>query len=112
MVNPCKYGDVTLGVETGKISNSQMTSSSSWSAALATTKGRLYGTGSWSARANDQNQWIQVDLGKEEVVTAIATQGRSNSNQWVKTFSVSSSSDGNTFESYKADGRLKVRKRK
>jgi len=85
-----------------------MTSSSSWNAALATHKGRLYGTGSWSARVNNQNQWIQVDLGKEEVVTAIATQGRSNSNQWVKTFSVSSSSDGKTFESYKADGRIKV----
>ena len=108
-VSPCKYGEVALGVETGKISNAQMTSSSSWNAALATGKGRLYGVGSWSARINDENQWIVVDLGRDEVVTAIATQGRSNYNQWVKTYSVSSSLDGKTFESYEVGGSVKVR---
>ena len=100
---------MALGVETGKITNLQMTSSSFWSAALSTQKGRLYGVGSWSARQNDQNQWIQVHLGEEEVVTAIATQGRSNYNQWVKTYSVSYRLAGKTFESYKIDGVVKVR---
>jgi hypothetical protein len=100
---------VAFGVEKGKIINSQMTSSSSWSTALATQKGRLNGVGSWSARRNDQNQWIQVDLGRKEVITAIATQGRSNYNQWVKTYSVSYSLDGNTFVSHEISGVVKVR---
>ena len=64
---------------------------------------------SWSARRNDQNQWIQVDLGRKEVVTAIATQGRSNYNQWVKTYSVSYSLDGKAFEPYKINDVVKVR---
>ena len=109
IASPCKHGEVAFGVETGEIPNSQMTSSSVWNAVYSAQKGRLYGVGSWIARRNDQNQWIQVDLGRKEVVTAIATQGRSNSNQWVKTFSVSYSLDGKTFESFKINGAVKVR---
>ena len=101
---------MTLGVETGgRIPNSQITASSYWGATLSPQKGRLYGIGSWSARRNDQNQWIQVDLGGKEFVTAVATQGRNNYNQWVKTYSVSYSSSGKTFESYKVGGEVKVK---
>ena len=87
-----------------------MTASSIWSAALSTRQGRLNRPGSWSARRNDQNQWIQADLGRKEVVTAIATQGRSNYNQWVKTYSISYSLDGKTFEPYTIHGSQKVSK--
>ena len=108
-VGPCKSGEVALGVENRKIANSQMKSSSSWNAAFSAQKGRLYGVGSWIARVNDQNQWIQVDLGRKEVVTAIATQGRGHYNQWVRTYSISYSLDGKTFQPYSINGRLKVR---
>jgi hypothetical protein len=96
-------------VEDRKIKDSRITASSVWSASLSTKQGRLNSASSWSARRNDQNQWIQADLGREEFVTAIATQGRANYNQWVKTYSVSLGSDGNTFEPYKIDGAVKVR---
>ena len=86
-----------------------MTSSSAYSARVSTKQGRLNGPDSWSARRNDQNQWIQVDFGKQQLVTAIATQGRSNFNQWVKTYSVSFSINGKTFESYKVNGVVQVR---
>jgi hypothetical protein len=86
-----------------------MTSSSIWNAALSTQQGRLNSASSWTARKQDQNQWIQIDLGEEEIITAIATQGRSNYNQWVKTYSVSYSLDGKTFESCKINGAVKVR---
>ena len=96
-------------MQNGRIQDSQITASSIWGASLSTKQGRLNSASSWSVRRNDQNQWIQVDLGREKVVTVIATQGRANYNQWVKTYSVSYSSNGNTFESYTIDGAVKVR---
>jgi hypothetical protein len=85
-----------------------MTSSSVWSGVLSTQQGRLNGPTSWSARRNDRNQWIQVDLGRQEVITMIATQGRHNFNQWVKSYFLSYSSNGVTFDDYKPDGIVKV----
>ena len=108
-IGPCNSEETAFGVEDRKIKDSQITASSVWSASLSTKQGRLNSASSWSARRNDQNQWIQVDLGREEVITTIATQGRANYNQWVKTYSVSLGSDGNTFEPYKIGGAVKVR---
>ena len=54
-----------------------------------------------SARVRNKNQWIQIDLGRDEVVTAIATLGRANLNQWVTSYYVSYSLDGKVFVSYK-----------
>ena len=93
----------------GIIKDSLLTASSIWSVSLSTSKGRLNGAGSWSARRNDQNQWFQVDIGKKTVVTAIATQGRSNVNQWVKTYSVTYSLNEQLFQTYSIDGIKKVR---
>ena len=105
----CQFGEVSLGVEGGRISDSQITSSSSWNSYLSTRQARLNGKASWSARRNDKNQWIQVDLGRQEIVTAIATQGRRNADQWVKSYSVSYSSNGKNFEYYKIKGIVMVR---
>jgi hypothetical protein len=99
--SPCSTHETALGVESGKISNAQITSSSIWSAALSTQQGRLNGPTSWSVRVNNINQWIQVDLGRKDVITAIATQGRHNFNQWVKSYYLSYSEDGESFEDYK-----------
>ena len=106
--NSCEFGEETLGVGDGRIKDSQMTSSSFHSSTLSTARGRLYGSTSWSARKNDQNQWIQVDLGRTETVTGVATQGRRNARQWVKTYSLSHSLDGKTFETCKVTGKDKV----
>ena len=76
---------------------------------MSTRQARLNGGASWSARRNDKNQWIQVDLGRQEKVTTIATQGRRNAEQWVKSYSVSYSSDGKNFEHYKIKGIVMVR---
>lgn len=72
-------------------------------------RARLNARGGWASRRNDRNQWIQVDLGKDETVTAIATQGRSNLKQWVTSYHLSSSLDGITFAKYKSrNGAVKV----
>ena len=107
-VGPCKSGEFALGMENGRIGNSQITASSTWSTSLSTKQARLNGFSSWSARQQDTNQWVQIDLGKEEAVAAIATQGRRNAKEWVKTYSVSYSSDGVNFHYYKINGIVMV----
>ena len=97
---PCKSPDVALGLETGNIRNSHLTSSSEYRTGLSAQHGRLNGPEAWCARRNVQNQWIQVDLGRKQLVTAIATQGRVNYGQWVKTYTLSYSSDEVTLHNY------------
>ena len=109
-----------MGMETGKILDGQISASSQYDAYHATHQGRLNfkervsnprGSGSWSARINNQNQWLQVDLLCEEsVVTSVATQGRNSnpnwgaSDQWVKYYKLQYSNNGFNFK-YNKDER-------
>ena len=107
-------------MESGKILDKQITASSKWNAHHAAYQGRLNfqevvergvakKSGSWAARKNDKNQWLQVDLLREEsVVTSVATQGRNRNplwgrprNQWVKSYKFQYSNNGVDFEYYK-----------
>ena len=54
----------------------------------------------WLTKYNDIGQWIQVDFAKITKVTRIATQGRFDANQWLKTYSLSYSPDGSRFVPY------------
>ena len=70
-------------MESGAISDVQITASSIWDADHHAIRGRLQcdtdsGTaGSWSAGNNDLNQWLQVDLGSRFTkLTRVATQGK------------------------------------
>ena len=97
-------------MQNGMIQDSQITASSIHDPSFSTTKGRLNSATSWSAIQNNENEWIQVDLGREEVVSAIGTQGRRDYPQWVITYSVSYGFNGSAFEPYKINDVLKVRK--
>ena len=107
-------------MESGKILDKQITASSKWNAQCAARQGRLNfqevveggvpkKSGSWAARKNDKNPWLQVDLLCEEsVVTSVATQGRNRNplwggphNQWVKSYKLQYSNNGVDFEYYK-----------
>ena len=98
-------------MENGNIADFQITSSSNYSHHLTATKGRLNGAQSWAARRNDDNQWIQVYLGKLKIITSIDTQGRSDYDQWVTKYVVSYSLDGHIFNQYQEHKADKVRKR-
>ncbi|XP_031562905.1 uncharacterized protein LOC116298543 [Actinia tenebrosa] len=97
---------VPLGIQKRTIPDSSITASSMWNANHSPSRARLgivrqgAKTGAWSARTNDVNQWIQVDMGRVVKVTRIATQGRQDYNQWVKTYAVQYSMDGGHFEDY------------
>ena len=109
-----------MGMKSGEILDEQITASSIWHANHAAHQGRLnfqevynqngvfQRSGSWSALKNDENQWLQVDLLREEsVVTSVATQGRNKHpnwagyNQWVKSYKLQYSNNGVNFEYYK-----------
>lgn len=95
-------------MENGAISDLQISASSQWDAHHAPPQGRLHfkrsgvKRGSWSARVNDGDQWLQVDLGSQYTkVTGVATQGRNGHPQWVKKYKLQYSEDGVSFQYYK-----------
>ena len=121
-----------LGMESGNISDGQISASSEWNAPdhadhcrVATTyyayqwdaihyahQGRLQFKadgvrgGAWSAAKNDFNPWLQVDLGSNFTrVTGLATQGRDDYDCWVTEYRLLYSRDQNSnFLNYKERG--------
>ena len=76
-------------MEGGAIADAEITASSQYNDNHAASQGRLNfketgaKSGSWAARKNDGNQWLQVDLGSQQtIVTRVATQGRNYGGQW------------------------------
>ena len=55
-------------------------------------------TGAWSAKLNNKGQWLEVNLGETTKVTMVATQGRYDYDQWVKSYKVAYSKYGGHFE--------------
>ena len=99
--------EAPLGMDSGAITDAQITASSQWDANHAAIQARLHfkkvtgKAGSWSARKNDLNQWLQVDLGGFTTITRVATQGRNGVDQWVTQYRLQYSDDGVTFQFYK-----------
>ena len=97
-------------MESGAISAGQITASSEFDANHATDNSRLNYQGqfaAWSARVNDANQWLQIDLISYYItVTRIATQGRDSDiyDQWVTKYKLQYSNDEVTFKHYREQG--------
>ncbi|KAL9968116.1 hypothetical protein ACROYT_G026448 [Oculina patagonica] len=113
---PCKCKEAALGMATGVITDGQISASSQWDVNHAAIQGRLHfkagggKQGAWSARTNDVNQWLQVDLGSRYTrVTRVATQGRNAVNQWVTKYKLQYSNDGLHFQYYREQGQSKVK---
>ncbi|XP_068691559.1 phosphatidylinositol phosphatase PTPRQ-like [Montipora foliosa] len=98
-------------MEFGAIKDAQIQASSEWDLKHAAIQGRLNfqksgeKRGAWSAKNNDKNQWLQIDLQAScTKVTAVASQGRNEINQWVTKYKLQYSNDGVTFQYYKEQG--------
>ena len=107
-----------LGIESGAISDRQMSASSQLDENHAASQGRLHveavsgKSGSWSAKVNNVPQWLQVDLGNPHTkVTALATQGRNNYPQWVTKYKVQYRGDGDNFQYFMEEQPSKIRVR-
>ncbi|XP_028514230.1 venom prothrombin activator pseutarin-C non-catalytic subunit [Exaiptasia diaphana] len=90
-------------MESKAIHDSKITASSHFDSRYLPSFARLNeirGLGGWAAKSNTIGQWIQVDLSKVTIITAIATQGGQSDSCWVKTYSVQYSDDGTSFKDY------------
>ena len=72
-------------MESRAIPDGKLSASTEWNSKHAAKQARLYFpagpgiAGSWSSRANDANQWLQIDLGIQNAkVTGLASQGRAD----------------------------------
>jgi hypothetical protein len=94
-------------MESGAIPDESLTASSVYDQYHSAARGRLNMVretpymGAWSAKTNDLNQWIQIDLRKLTTFTRVATQGRGDHpHQWVESYSLQYSVDGKQFQDY------------
>ena len=94
-----------LGIESGVISDTQITSSSD----LSDTSTAIYARfnhsceisgrdGTWIAGANDKNQWVEVNLYRQTVITGVNMQGNPSSDKWVTRYKVEFSLDHALWE--------------
>ncbi|XP_052057008.1 contactin-associated protein like 5-3 isoform X3 [Apodemus sylvaticus] len=58
------------------------------------------GTGGWSPADSNAQQWLQIDLGNRVEITAVATQGRYGSSDWVTSYRLMFSDTGHNWQQY------------
>jgi len=97
-------------MQSKKILDAQITASSFLDGRHAPWQARLHfisdyylnegKAGSWSTITPRTDDWIQVDFYTFKILTAVATQGRYDQSQWVTSYSLSYSNNGNSFTPY------------
>ncbi|XP_025247258.1 coagulation factor V [Theropithecus gelada] len=106
-VNGCS---TPLGMENGKIGNKQITASSFkkswWGDYWEPFRARLNAQGrvnAWQAKANNNKQWLEIDLLKIKKITAITTQGCKSlsSEMYVKSYAIHYSDQGVEWKPYR-----------
>ena len=99
-------------MESGSILDSNVTASSTLNSGTTPAKnGRLnYTAGSsWCAAAGDSNPYLQIDLHTLHFICAVSTQGNSQADEWVETYTLQTSTDGTNWTDYTdSGGRVKV----
>ncbi|KAM4558199.1 contactin-associated protein-like 5 isoform 1-T1 [Odontesthes bonariensis] len=86
--------------------DSSFHASSQSSAGYAAFNARLNrrdGAGGWSPLVTDQDPWLQVDLREQMEVTAVATQGRHDSWDWVSSYLLLHSDTGRIWKQYRQE---------
>ena len=103
---PCSGCSVPIGMQYGKIGNSQI-SAKTWDSGWEPYKGRLYNDRAWCSRdKKKEHEYFQVDLKKVRHVSAIGTQGTKvhfgllKYMYYVKTYKIKYSFDGRTWYWY------------
>lgn len=103
-----------LGVQSKVIPDSAMTASSSLSSISQPSVARLYAPqasgiqgvvdsrGGWSPQLSDQEQYLQINLGVMYKITGVATQGGDGLSEWVSSYKLQYSVDGNVWQYYGA----------
>ena len=97
-------------MESTEIRDNQISASSNYDVNNRDIYARLnYPRRYWTPTFMDNsNPWVQIDLQTILTVDGIDTQGGGDGGSWVKTFTVSYSNDGITFDVYEQSGVEKV----
>ncbi|KAI4812320.1 hypothetical protein KUCAC02_023718 [Chaenocephalus aceratus] len=61
------------------------------------------GAGGWSPLSSDRYQWLQVDLGERTHITAVSTQGRYGSSDWLTAYLLMFSDTGHNWRQYRQE---------
>ncbi|XP_035994512.1 contactin-associated protein-like 4 [Fundulus heteroclitus] len=64
---------------------------------------RRDGAGGWSPLSSDRYQWLEVDLGERTKITAVATQGRYGSSDWLTSYQLMFSDTGHNWKQYRQE---------
>ncbi|XP_042327132.1 contactin-associated protein-like 2 [Sceloporus undulatus] len=64
------------------------------------------GAGGWCPSDSDHYQWLQVDFGNRKQISAVATQGRYSSSDWVTQYRMLYSDTGRNWKPYHQDGNV------
>ncbi|KAK5889491.1 hypothetical protein CesoFtcFv8_015492 [Champsocephalus esox] len=64
---------------------------------------RRDGAGGWSPLSSDGYQWLEVDLGERTTISAVATQGRYGSSDWLTSYLLVFSDTGNNWKQYRQE---------
>jgi len=98
-----------VGVSDSSIIYDQRFSASSSLSSSRASNGRLNEGSAWIPSSNNNNNdYLQIDLGSVYVVCAVATQGNPNANDWTKTYKIKTSLDNVNWQCYKENNAVKV----
>ncbi|XP_033821141.1 contactin-associated protein-like 4 [Periophthalmus magnuspinnatus] len=67
---------------------------------------RREGAGGWSPLVSDSYQWLDVDLGKRTSISAVATQGRYGSSDWLTAYLLMFSDTGHNWRQHRQEDSL------
>ena len=98
--------ELGIGVGNGAVADNKITASSIRNASTSAKNGRLHYTSgsSWCAATSDNDPYLQIDLQTLHIICAVSTQGNSQADQWVKAYTLQSSTDGTTWIDYEEVG--------
>ena len=98
-----------VGVSDSSIIYKERFSASSSRSSSTASNGRLNGASAWiPSNNNDNNDYLQIDLGSVYIVCAVATQGNPSANDWTKTYKIQTSLDNVKWQQYQENNTVKV----
>ncbi|KAL9956906.1 hypothetical protein ACROYT_G038461 [Oculina patagonica] len=113
-------GEEALGMESGRITDQQITASSPESKMSGPANARLnlvkkefaedeVRIGAWEPDIDDPTPYLKVDFGRNMEIKKIATQGREDYDNWVKAYTLSFGEEGDTaYRPYQEHDKVKV----
>ena len=98
-----------VGVSDSNVISDQRFSASSSIGCRGAFDGRLKRFISWIPRtSDDNNDFLQIDLGSLYIICGVANQGNPNNHYWTKTYKIETSLDNVVWTFYSEGGSEKV----